>query len=656
MGISMNGPSGIDTAYIIDSLVELERNKVRTVEKKIEADELRVEAYSQLRSLIADIGLKAGDLQQKEDFNLFTNNTSNEDILTFTAGLGSTEGRYDLRVFQLARSEKMVSADGLVTSQSASLSSLGIGVGDIEIDGQTITVGAEDTIQDLRMKINNYTDAQGNKLGVTATVLKIADDNFRLVLTSREPGEQGVQYRDLTGSTLQDLGIIQDAAGTKGTTAQVVSSVTDVQAAFGALTAGEVVEYAGTDHMGNQVSGSYTVTASSTIDDLLEDIDAAFHGMADVSIGAGGELVLADKVAGSSSLNLSSLTLGGTAHDTAVTQAGDEGGGVLQAGSNAYFSVDGLFMESASNSASGFISGVTLDFHKASVDETVTIAMDRDLDAIADNVQNLIDSFNELVEYVNKSTRYSVDEEDETVTKGHLAGDMTARSILSRVRSAFQTRFEALAGEYQSLAEVGLKTDTRTGGLTLDRDKFKELLRSDYDDVVNLFVTTGYSDNGDVVLGRYTDDTNEGVYTLEEVDADHLRIQLSGDGTWYTSSARNGDVVTFGDGPAEGLSLTAPAGSIGATSASFTFSRGLSGTLEGVVDQINDSREGLIFMRQESWRMSIRSSEERVDRLEASIESYRMRLVREFSAMEQTLSELQSQSSNMLSALGFYSA
>ena len=37
MGISINGPSGIDTQYIIDSLVALERTKVTTVENQKKA-------------------------------------------------------------------------------------------------------------------------------------------------------------------------------------------------------------------------------------------------------------------------------------------------------------------------------------------------------------------------------------------------------------------------------------------------------------------------------------------------------------------------------------------------------------------------------------------------------------------------------------------
>ncbi len=57
-------------------------------------------------------------------------------------------------------------------------------------------------------------------------------------------------------------------------------------------------------------------------------------------------------------------------------------------------------------------------------------------------------------------------------------------------------------------------------------------------------------------------------------------------------------------------------------------------------------------MRQESWRKSIKYSDERITNLEDRIEKYRLRLVKQFSNMEQAMSLLQSQSSNMLSSLG----
>jgi flagellar capping protein FliD len=653
MGISINGPSGIDTAYIIDSLVELEYERVRVVEQRKDDYQRKIDAYSEFSSLISSIGTKAAGFGKEEDFNLFEINSSNEDVVTLRADLGSNEGRYDVEVFQLARAEKMVSADKLITDQHAALSTFGITTGEISINGTSLTVDGSDTIQDLRMKINNTTDANGDKLGVTASVLKVSDANYRLVLSSSDTGGAGAQYQDVTGSTLQGLGIIQDAAGSKGNQAQQLVSASDVRTAFEALAVGESVTFSGTDRFGNAVEGNYVKTASSTADHFAEYVGSVFSGMANATFQADGTLSVTDQIEGTSQMSISSFSVGATAVSMSVAQTGAQGTGVLTTGADAFFSVDGLDMQSSSNSASGFISGVTLELQRASIGETVTVSMERDLGAITEKVKELLTSFNDLVKFVDRSTRYG-DPEDENDKKGMLAGDMTARSILSQVRSVFQSQFDLFDTPYSTASMLGIKTSALTGELELDENKFKTALEQNFNDVVKMFTTIGYSDNQEVTVGRYTDRTQEGEYTIEEVDADHVRIQLSGDTTWYTSSARAGDVVTFSDGPAQGMSLTTPSGSIG-TSSSVTFSRGLSGRINALTDKLTDKGEGMLYMRQETWRQSISSSDDRIARLERSIESYRERLVKQFSTMEQTMSAMQSQSANMMSALGFYS-
>jgi flagellar capping protein FliD len=100
----------------------------------------------------------------------------------------------------------------------------------------------------------------------------------------------------------------------------------------------------------------------------------------------------------------------------------------------------------------------------------------------------------------------------------------------------------------------------------------------------------------------------------------------------------------------KGLSLTAPSGTL-STSTVFTFQKGLSELLELEINKLTDSRDGLVSMRQESWRKNIQYSDDRILKLEDRIEKYRLRLVRQFSDMEQAMSRLQSQSSNLLNAL-----
>ena len=655
MGISINGPSGIDTAWIIESLVNLEYEKVQRVEDQKDAYQVKIDAYSKLMAFINDIGKYATQLQKPEDFNVFTTTSSNEDIVSFSATTGSVEGNYDVQVLQTAQREKLVSSDKLVTSQSATLLDLGIASGKFSINGVEIIVEDTDTIQDVRSKINGATDGDGKKPGVTATVLKLAEDNYRLVITATDTGSSGVEYKDLDGGTfLQDLGIIYDADGDKGITSQKLQSVDDINSAFSALAPGELIEYSGIDNDGNEVSNSFLVTATSTIDDLLAQVESTFHGMVDAEINAGdGTLIITDAVGGKSSLAMSSFTMGGTDYSFNTADYGYAGQNVLSVGKDAYFTVDGLAMQSDKNSASGFITGVTLDFHKASFDEVVNIDLERDFDGITDKVGELVNAYNALVRYVKDSTVYGNEEEGET--KGDLAGDMTARMILDQVRSVFKMNFDVSGtSDISSLNMVGLKTNVSTGEFELDRTIFKEALTESFEDVQNLFITRGFSDNSQIVMGTYSDDTSDGVYTLNEmVDGIHYEIQrtLPIAGPWYQSEPRMGDIVMFKDGPATGLSITAPAGSGGAT---FVFSKGLSGHLDKIVKKLTDSQEGVITMRQESWTKAIERSDDRILTLENRIESYRIRLIKEFAAMEQTLNQLQTQSANMMSQLGYY--
>jgi flagellar hook-associated protein 2 len=573
-------------------------------------------------------------------------------MVTLTAGTGGVAGSYDISLFQTATHEKMISGDSLISDQNASLSSLGISTGTFSIGGVEIDVDADDSIQDLRMKINSATDSDGNSIGVTATVLKLSDTNYRMVLSSEDTGSDGVEYKDLNGdSVLQDLGIINDAAGDKGITSQSISSAADINSAFSALAVGDAITYSAIGHDGNEITNTFIKSSTNTIDDLVDQISDSYSGMADVSIDAGtGSLIITDKTSGQSSLAMNSFNMDGTDYAFNMDEVGFKGSNVLSVGKDAFFSVDGLMMQSEKNSASGFITGVTIDFHKASYDETVTIDMKKDYDKITENVQSLVNSYNALSRYVNSSTKYG-DFENDNDGAGALAGDMTTKSILSQVRSLFSADLDPTnSGEYGALSMIGLKTDTATGEFTLDSSEFSDALKENFDDVKNMFASRGFADNNSIVVGKTTTETEEGLFNLVEIDPSHY--QYTHDGTTYTSSTRNGDIVSFADGPLSGLMLTAPAGS-GDTN--LTISKGLTGNIEKLIDKLTDAREGTVSMRKESWGKTIDRLDDRILNLEDRIESFRLRLVKQFAAMEQTMQSLNSQSSNMMSQLGYYS-
>lgn len=340
MGISVNGPSGIDTKTIIDSLVSIEQQKVAKIQSEKKAYQVKIDAYSKLKSFLSDIRTKANALGTASSFDIFKSTSSNDKAVTIKGGAGSVDGRYDVRVFQLATNEKMISTDNRLTSQTESLSSQGIGVGTISVDGVEIEIDADDTLQDLRSKINNATKTDGTKLDVSASVLKISDTNYRLVLNSKNSGSEGIQYRDVSGSTLQDLGIIADAAGNKGNVQQSIRSADDIASAFNSVAAGESITFTGADHNGNSIQSTFIKSADSTIDDFLAHVENSYFGTVDASVDGTGNLILTDKTAGTSKLAMTSFTTGTVSHTMSIATAGDEGAGVLSTGKDSYFSIE----------------------------------------------------------------------------------------------------------------------------------------------------------------------------------------------------------------------------------------------------------------------------------------------------------------------------
>jgi flagellar capping protein FliD len=647
---SLGSISGVDLNQMIESLVAIEQTKVTRVEKEKGIFQLKIDAYGKLRSLLYDIKQKASALSEMSSFDLFKSTSSDEDAVTVTGGSGAVDGQYNVNVFQLAGNEKMISANGLITSQSATLASLGITVGDISIGGVTITIDDNDTIQDVRSKINSATDSKGKRLGVTASVLKMADDNYRLVISAKESGSAGVAYQDVTGSTLQDLGIIMTADGDKGNAAQVLYSAGDIVSAFGALGIGETITYAGTDHDGREVSNTFIKSADSTVDDFLKQVAATFHDAVTVVAEADGTITLTDKILGSSRLTMTELTVGSTENEMAISQVGEAGAGVLSVGKDAYFSVEGLFMTSTTNSVSELVPGVTFDFHAVAADTPVSVGLSRDFDAITTKFKELLDAYNALSSYAGTATR-AADPDDEESENGELAGDMTVRSIVNSVRDAFRLQYDILGGDLTSFAMIGFKSDSRTGELSVDEKKFKAALEKDFEGVQHLFMTLGVSDNSNITVGRSTKDTKAGRYIIEEVDATHLRIREENGAEWYTSEERVGDVVTFTQGPVKGLSLSAAAGIITAPTA-FNFQKGLATVLDESIAKLTDAREGVVSLRQTALQKSIDRANDRIDTLNMRTEKYRERLVAQFTAMETTLSTLTEQSGRITNLFG----
>lgn len=193
--------SGINTQEIVNALVAARRQPAVQLETRISENDARLSAYSELRTIVTDFKSALEGLRGQVGFfaeSVFDNKVSfTQARPTATApaghiaspadsvlGISVTDkaqpGIHTVEVVQLARAHQ-VRTDA-VADQSAALAGQGIAIGTFDINGQTINVDADDSLLDLRDKIN----ASGG--GVTATVVSASPTQHFLVVNSTQTG------------------------------------------------------------------------------------------------------------------------------------------------------------------------------------------------------------------------------------------------------------------------------------------------------------------------------------------------------------------------------------------------------------------------------------------------------------------------------------
>ncbi|MEW6269415.1 MAG: flagellar filament capping protein FliD [Thermodesulfobacteriota bacterium] len=183
----------------------------------------------------------------------------------------------------------------------------------------------------------------------------------------------------------------------------------------------------------------------------------------------------------------------GTSNDlTIVTDDTDLGVAVTQAAQNASFTVSGFatpFIREG-NVVNDAIPGVTLGLQAAG--GPVTIAVETDGDAVAADVQKVVDAFGDLVAFVAQQSEVVQDtgSQDRDVLAGPLAFDGTVRNLLSGLRTSVSAALEDAVGDFSLLAEVGVSS-MRDGALAFDRGKLDQALAADEDGVAALFAGGG---------------------------------------------------------------------------------------------------------------------------------------------------------------------
>lgn len=205
MTITFSGlATGLETADIIDSLIEVESAPITTMEEKIEYLETKQETFEEFDSLINTLSYELADFNTEGDLYSFDVSNTGESDFTVEASSIATEGSYSVEVVSLASRQKDVASESFDDADTTLLS------GEITIGESTISY--EDvTLTELAKIINE------EELGISASVIDQGNESYRLMFTADTAGEDV----EITGTGDVTIDTETDGHTVNGSLAQI---------------------------------------------------------------------------------------------------------------------------------------------------------------------------------------------------------------------------------------------------------------------------------------------------------------------------------------------------------------------------------------------------------------------------------------------------
>jgi flagellar hook-associated protein 2 len=277
-----------------------------------------------------------------------------------------------------------------------------------------------------------------------------------------------------TSSNTAVLTASADSTASAGTHSIVVNSLATTASVYtNAVASATTTLAAGTFQIAVGGGSAATVTIDST-DNTLNGLAAAINAQ-NAGVTAS---VITD--ANGARLALVSNTPGSAG---GITVSGNTTGltfNLAASGSNASLTVDGVPVNSTSNTVLGVIPGVTLNLSGAAPGQTVSLTLTPDASQASTAVSQFVSAWNKVIGDIN--TQFAVSPNG--TGGGPLEGDNTLRDIQNQLLSAISDSVSGNSG-LVNLASIGINLNT-DGTLSLDSGTFSNALSNNFSAVQNL--------------------------------------------------------------------------------------------------------------------------------------------------------------------------
>lgn len=269
----------------------------------------------------------------------------------------------------------------------------------------------------------------------------------------------------------------------------------------------------GSSEAGGNLDGSFKVSieldADDTVNDLVTKLQEAnapvFANLLNDGSGLNPvRLNLTSKQSGSAGALL--IDTGTTSVNLTTVSRGKDA--VVLFGSNES-GLTPIQLKSSSNTFNDILPGVSIDV-KAVTSQPVVVTVAENDDAVVDAVNDLVDAFNGIKDYISTNRSYN----QETGAKGLLFNESSVRMVERTLNNFINTPITDTGSTFRTLGELGIKLNG-TGKLSFDESAFRSKLVSDPESVSKFFTTkgTGLTDKFKSMIESFSDPV-DGVLTF----------------------------------------------------------------------------------------------------------------------------------------------
>ncbi len=286
-----------------------------------------------------------------------------------------------------------------------------------------------------------------------------------------------------------------DSTASAGTHTVVVSSLATTSSSYSSyipsgssLAGAQIVVAYGNSNDPTNTDTINIPSSDTTLQEAASYINGAGYGVTAsvVTDSVGSRLVLVSNTTGAAgNLNVTS---------SATSFTGSPG-------TDAQLTVDGVPVDSSSNTVTSAIPGVTLSLGSADSNTPVLISVEPDTTQASTAIQNFITAYNAVVGSIN--SQYTL---DSSGNEGVLASDSTLQTLQSELLNMISTTVSG-AGQYSSLQSLGIEMQD-DGTLQINSSTLSNALSADYSDVQSFFQSTsGWGQLANTEMSQMTDPT-----------------------------------------------------------------------------------------------------------------------------------------------------